>query len=315
MKMKLFFAIVCIEAITIALILGYISRHQTGSFLSVSPLSPSLIKQFSSDTLDYFYEPKPNTTETVRRDWLSYSPTYHINSDGLNERYEYKEEKEEGVFRIITLGDSFTFGAYVDTKANWTELLEDVLNKKYLCSQIKKYEVINLGMDGYDTAYEVERYMKRGKKYAPDLIVILVTDFGRVTEHRLSRKRVMPTLTMQEKEDYRKKGNYYAETNRFDGELTHEDRVEYQKKHFKRLMATYTNPLLLVDFSLDDTYKNDITNLAGQYKSVRLMRMELRRNDKQYILPDWHPNMTGHKKIMEEILEQLASTFLLPCTK
>lgn len=313
MKTKLFLAIVCIQMLAIVLLVIFIYHKSTKTPISLRPLSDVMLQRSSSGQFDYFYEPKPNTKETTKRDWLIYSPTYHINSDSLNERFEYDKKKEEGVFRIVTLGDSFTFGAYVDTEANWTELLEDRLNANYICSAVRKYEVINLGMDGYDTAYAVERYMRRGRKYDPDLMIMLVTDFGRITEHRLSRKRVMPTLTVQEKEEYKKKGNYYADTNRFDGELTHEDRVEYQKRHFGRLMSIYTNPLLFVDFSLNNTYVNDIKKLEKQYKSITLSRMELKRDDKRYILPDWHPNTEGHRKIMEEITTQLKKNSLLPC--
>lgn len=313
MKSKVFLILLFSQIALIVILLCSIYKKITGRSVTLSPIDKKFIEIKQGKTLEFFYEPRPNATEIVKRNWLSYSPTYHINSDSLNERYEYEEKKDEGVFRIITLGDSFTFGAYVDTKANWTELLEDYLNKKHLCPAVTKYEVINLGMDGYDTAYEVERYVRRGKKYNPDLIVMLVTDFGRVTEHRLSRKRMMPTMTVQQKEEYWKKGNFYPEMNIYDGELTHEDRVAYQAISFKRLMGYYANPLLVVDFSLNDSYKGDIVKIVEQYESVKLTSMKLKRNDKRYILPDWHPNMEGHKKIMEEIAGNIMDNALLPC--
>lgn len=313
MKSKVFLILLFSQIALIVILLCSIYKKITGRSVTLSPIDKKFIEIKQGKTLEFFYEPRPNATEIVKRNWLSYSPTYHINSDSLNERYEYEEKKDEGVFRIITLGDSFTFGAYVDTKANWTELLEDYLNKKHLCPAVTKYEVINLGMDGYDAAYEIERYVRRGKKYNPDLIVMLVTDFGRVTEHRLSRKRMMPTMTVQQKEEYWKKGNFYPEMNIYDGELTHEDRVAYQAISFKRLMGYYANPLLVVDFSLNDSYKGDIVKIAEQYESVKLTSMKLKRNDKRYILPDWHPNMEGHKKIMEEIAGNIMDNALLPC--
>lgn len=297
----------------VTVLLCIIYKKSVERRISLSPIRKEFVQFKEGDTLTFFYEPKPDTTETVRREWLTYSPTYHINSDSLNETKEYDQKKPEGVFRIITLGDSFTFGAYVDTKDNWTELLEDHLNRKYTCPSVAKYEVINLGMDGYDTAYEVERYIRRGQKYDPDLVVMLITDFGRVTEHRLSRKRTMPTLTIQQKEEYKRKGNFYPETNRFDNELTHEERVSYQEVHFKRLMEVYDKPLLLMDFSLNDSYRNDMKKLVMQYGSVTSVRMKLKRDDKRYILSDWHPNVNGHKKIMEEMVEQLKSKAFLPC--
>lgn len=313
MKAKLFFVLLLSQIVLVIMLLCLIHKKITEQIISLNPIKKEYIQVDPSETLVYFYEPKSNTTETVSREWLSYSPTYHINSNSLNERYNYDEKKGDDVFRIITLGDSFTFGAYVDTSDNWTELLEDYLNKVHTCSTIKKYEVINLGVDGYDTAYEVERYVRRGRQYSPDLIVMLITDFGRVTEHRLSRKREMPTLSIEQNEEYKKRGNYYAETNMYDGELSHEVRVANQMAHFKRLMSLYTNPLLLLDFSLNNTYLNDIKKLEKQYKSITLSRMELKRDDKRYILPDWHPNTEGHKKIMEEIATQLKKNSLLPC--
>ncbi|MFZ2025838.1 MAG: SGNH/GDSL hydrolase family protein [Microgenomates group bacterium] len=315
MKSKVFLILLFSQIALIVILLCSIYKKITGRSVTLSPIDKKFIEIKQGKTLEFFYEPRPNATEIVKRNWLSYSPTYHINNDSLNERYEYEEKKDEGVFRIITLGDSFTFGAYVDTKANWPELLEDYLNKKHTCPTVTKYEVINLGMDGYDTAYEVERYIRRGKKYNPDLIVMLVTDFGRVTEHRLSRKRMMPTMTAQQKEEYWKKGNFYPEMNIYDGELTHEDRVAYQAISFKRLMAHYANPLLVVDFSLNDSYKNDIRTIAGKYKSVTLSSLTLKRNDKRYILTDWHPSSEGHKKIMEEMVSLLNKNVLLPCNQ
>ena len=57
-------------------------------------------------------------------------------------------KKNKDTFRIITLGDSFTFGMYINTKDNWTELLEDKLNSDMGCKNISMFEVINLGVGG-----------------------------------------------------------------------------------------------------------------------------------------------------------------------
>ena len=108
---------------------------------------------------------------------------YNINSDTFNERFDYEINKDDKTFRIITLGDSFTFGYIVDTKNNWTELLEDKLNQLH-CANFDKIEVINLGVVGYDIQYSVERFKLRGKKYNPDLVLWLLKgdDFQEIKE-------------------------------------------------------------------------------------------------------------------------------------
>lgn len=99
---------------------------------------------FSSDSpLKYYYTLKPNLPESDSPDWLPYKAVYTINSDGLNERRDYTVAKDQGTFRIVTLGDSFTFGHFVNTSDNWTEKLEDLLHNDAKCRG-KNFEVINL---------------------------------------------------------------------------------------------------------------------------------------------------------------------------
>ena len=134
--------------------------------------------------LKYFYEPKPNTNEVDKADWFPYETIYTINSDSLNERFEYSVNKPKGTYRIITLGDSFTFGQYISTPNNYSELLEEMLNKTLRCRSINRFEVINLGVPGYDIQYSVERFKVRGQKYYPNLVLWLLQDgdFDEITE-------------------------------------------------------------------------------------------------------------------------------------
>jgi lysophospholipase L1-like esterase len=107
---------------------------------------------------------------------------YTINKDTLNERYDYSVKKQPGVFRIMTIGDSFTYGLYTNTDRNWTELLEDKLNADLRCQKSRKVEVINLAVNGYDITYTVERFLKRGIKYNPDLVIWPIRSFKKLNE-------------------------------------------------------------------------------------------------------------------------------------
>jgi len=124
--------------------------------------------------LNYYFEPRPNHTQKFNTEWLDYEIKYTFNSDGLNERFDYSKDKEKNVYRIIAIGDSFTFGSNVNTKDNYPEVLEDYLSEKLKCSNISNFEVINLGVPGYDIEYAVERFYRKGIKYNPDLILWLI---------------------------------------------------------------------------------------------------------------------------------------------
>lgn len=130
----------------------------------------SIFKPANSNFESYF-ELKPSTVDEDVRWWDSTKVYYNINDDGLNERFNYEQQKPEGVFRIITLGDSFTYGQYVDTEKNWPEKLEDMLNDKKICEGSTKYEVINLGVGGFDVPYIIKRLEEKGLKYTPNLIL------------------------------------------------------------------------------------------------------------------------------------------------
>ena len=116
-----------------------------------------------------YYEPKSNSKIVKTIEGKVYS--YSINSDSLNENSEYTIKKDQNVFRIIALGDSYTFGLYVNTEDNWTALLESKLNNSLKCKKNKKFEIINLGVYGYDIQFSSERFRLRGRKYDPDLVL------------------------------------------------------------------------------------------------------------------------------------------------
>jgi len=166
----------------LAIFLGYRLYHtivQRQNVLGVSDVT-SLKKEYlifpQGASYSAFYEPKPNVDETNEFSWASGSATYTINADGLNERFDYPVQKTPHAYRIIALGDSFTFGHYVNTADNWTEVLEDQLNSHNPCPDVRKYEVLNLGVRGYDLDFAAERFRVRGQKYNPDLVIWFINN-------------------------------------------------------------------------------------------------------------------------------------------
>ncbi len=88
--------------------------------------------------------------------------TVHSNSTGLRGTREYAYHKAPGTVRVLTIGDSFTFGSCVRDEETFSARLE----------QRGRCEVINMGVQGYGTDQIYLRYLLEGRKYNADHVVL-----------------------------------------------------------------------------------------------------------------------------------------------
>lgn len=86
---------------------------------------------------------------------------YAINSQGFRD-YSYPLQKPAGTFRIIGVGDSYTFG--------WGVSLEDTYLKQL--EQQTGAEVLNFGVPGYNTVQEIELLKEKAIAYQPDMVIV-----------------------------------------------------------------------------------------------------------------------------------------------
>ena len=97
-----------------------------------------------------------------------YTIVEQFNSKGLRGP-EYPYEKPEGEYRIMVLGDSFCEGYTVEYQDLFSEIMKQKLNDA--CKT--RIEVINAGTGGYGTDQELLFFQTEGKKYEPDLVIVL----------------------------------------------------------------------------------------------------------------------------------------------
>lgn len=115
----------------------------------------------------------PNATANAQR--LGYRTRIHVNSKGLTDD-EHDYEPEPGVFRIVLLGDSFMQAEQVNLHQSFAYLLEELLSRH-------RVEVINLGVNGFNTAQEYQILKEEGLKYQPDLVLLAVFTQNDVPEN------------------------------------------------------------------------------------------------------------------------------------
>jgi len=88
----------------------------------------------------------------------------HINADGLRDVDHAVAHGDR--YRIIFLGDSFTFGWGVKESETFKARLEAAMNGRY------PTEIINFGTGNYNSEQEVNLFLEKGLKYNPDKVVV-----------------------------------------------------------------------------------------------------------------------------------------------
>ena len=96
-----------------------------------------------------------------------YDIEYRINSKGLRDN-ETCYEKPDGIFRIVLLGDSNTFGFGVPIEKHFSTILE---------GYFKNVEVINLGVSGFGVDQELLYLRSEGFRYKPDMVLAFVPHY------------------------------------------------------------------------------------------------------------------------------------------
>ena len=97
-----------------------------------------------------------------------YDVEVRINADGLRAR-DYAREKESGVWRLLTCGDSFVEGWGVEAEQSVSAQLEQRLHSPTPGGAV---EVINFGVAGYGTDQELLFFEELGRQYQPDQVVV-----------------------------------------------------------------------------------------------------------------------------------------------
>lgn len=72
---------------------------------------------------------------------------------------------DQGIFRIVVLGDSIT------ARSKYPALVEDLLNEEYL-EENRRFEIISLAVESYNTAQEVRLLRDKAINLRPDFVIL-----------------------------------------------------------------------------------------------------------------------------------------------
>lgn len=244
----------------------------------------------------YFYENSANIVIKDKPDWIAKEVTYIHNKDGLNALHDYSVHKKKDVIRIATVGDSFTYGMYIDTSDNWSTLLEKKLNAQECGSSI--FEVLNFGVPGYDINYTIQRNKLRVEKYSPNVVLWFIKndDFTDAKELLIPIEKKMLNGQKYTIDLYNKILETFF--------VTHDKQSIAAEQ--KRQLESYINensetqfifvlPKGSVDYpAVEDEYVDFILSLKREHDMVSVVQVELNRAH-TFFPRDHHFNTKGNE--------------------
>ena len=162
-------------------IIGYFAVVAFGAVLAAL-LMETLLRVFTPDVIDVgarvkanLYSPDPVLGWVMKSNFegieekKEFRVTTRINERGFRDD-SYAEGSPESSFRILALGDSFTYGYGVEHDETYLELLEVALNAPPTAS--RDYRVYNVAVPGYSLR-EYSTFLKTSwVEFDPDLIII-----------------------------------------------------------------------------------------------------------------------------------------------
>lgn len=289
----------------------------------ITPLSKEVyIHGIENSKFPHFFEPKPNFHIVDTTAWLPHNVTYTINADSLNERMDYSMIKADHTFRIVTLGDSFTYGLFVNTSDNYSEQLEVALNAR-TCANVEHFDVINLGVPSYDIGYSMERFRMRGEKYAPDMVIWFMNQFSMnfLADHKIQlENKYMKETTVEEIRARESVGEFF-----YPGVRAYRDMVAQvpmgeiigkEASYLTDFSSLYEGPLIIVTNNWHMWHplaRLAIVKYAMFRPSTWLFLSLPSLDNAGGLLRDGHPNEYGHNIIASSIRGYLLDHELLPC--
>lgn len=282
---------------------------------------------------------QPNTTF-----WSVYDPAgdergyfgpqgrvaYHLNRFGIRGP-DYEIPKAPGTFRVVCLGDSFTFAEGVHYDDSYAARLEDLLARSGRHEQV---EVLNAGIQAYGTKEAVAFFLLRGRQFEPDVVTLGfvlndATDFAETVRQNEARTRDVSLSTLGRASrlwEYLERGRrarhlqeeFFATTRR-SFHSAKWDECQDLLKGMARLSHEddfrFVVVLFPIFWGLDGDYPfEDLHALvAGACRQAGCEFLDLlevyrgHRPESLWVHPtDQHPNETAHRMAAERIAECLA---------
>lgn len=235
--------------------------------------------------------------------------------------------KPRNTFRIYFLGDSYTFGWYInDVNATYPKIIEDKLRKEY---GKEKIEVINAAKPGFSLNDSLNRFQNEGVLFGSDLIFIGINVYD-LLDKEFPPKKIFPPLSnlriyeltlgnIEKRKSITSTDNYLKEILRDNSEQL--KRVDSIISQLNSNVSKTGGRLVVIIFP---NYDPSNPNEGYQYYAFhQLMKKNADKNNVSIIDPftsfqkvidkkelvlnptDSHPSILANQKIADQIIKDI----------
>ena len=324
--------LIVLECLILTVALGYFVYFKykgQGLATSVSRINKKNVVFRPDDHLKYFFEWGAHQTITYERSWLPRVIETKTNNDGLISPVDYDPAKPVGVYRILAIGDSFTEGPFVDPAETYPRQLEALLNSSTTCKSVHTYEVLNMGVGGYDIEYAGARLLSKGIKYNPDLVVWFLKndDFVERSDINFEREQKYMEFVnnnlggdIDKFEPYKKWLAHIGETKKVDQivhgivvreqveEAAHMLYFREQEDMINEIVNATKLPIIMITSTDTDTiFKARMKLWANANETIYFFDKipALKYGEETFEPHDGHPNNKGYREIANSLFKEL----------
>jgi lysophospholipase L1-like esterase len=135
-------------------------------------IAPPLLTEYTAYMEDPYlpHIPRPFSHITGRNATNEFSYDYRHNSLGYRD-VEHRQQKADGSFRILGLGDSFTYGVGAAFEESFLYRLEKKLNERN--GRHPRVEIIKAGIPRFWPEAERMLLQHYGRQFSPDLVMVV----------------------------------------------------------------------------------------------------------------------------------------------
>lgn len=249
---------------------------------------------------------RPNTTFIMDGSVICMRPVkIRINKHGFRGE-DWDKEKNDGVKRVLFLGDSMFIGQNIPFNKTISEILERKLNSR----TDGRYQSLNLAVPGYNLREKVEILETEGLEFEPDIVVLQYADdvrsYKRMKEIMEEIRERQPNISY----DKLSKKAVKIQRNTLEN-MSFEEKWGILEEQLKRMNKIKTEEGFdIVLFVFRDEYFEKFKELSQKHnwKLVQNTVTNLNLDKSDLILheKDHHPSVTANKIYAEKIFKKIA---------
>lgn len=265
----------------------------------------------------------------------SSSDRLHTNAFGLRGD-DFSVPKEPDVFRIITLGDSCTWGFGVQPGQEYPKILQDLLNDTFIPVV---FEVQNAGIPGFSSLQGLRYFESELVNYQPDLITLyfgrndarfLNEEGGYAPDHEVpvaspvmyfiktkldgsSTFRLLKTIAMSLRKSSSSRTDLSRGHTLREGRKCRVESDEFEANYRSLISAAKSRKIQVIAITAPvfpshiGNYNNLVRQICQNTK-IDVLDAETefaKHGGNEWLVDDCHPNRTGHEWIASELKRKI----------